>query len=57
MKKVKRLTDEKEDKRLHRFSVDVDDETWEAIKIKAVKERKKIKDILLELIKEYVKRG
>ncbi len=57
MKKGNRITDEKAISKMHRFSVDVDDDTWEAFRIKALKERKKIKDILLELIKEYIRRG
>ena len=57
MKKNKRKEEGKEVRKMHRFSVDVDDGTWEAMKIRAVKERKTVKEILAELIKEFLKRG
>jgi hypothetical protein len=56
MKKNK-VQDDQEIGKMHRFSVDVDDATWEAMKIRAIKERKTVKEILAELIKEYLRKG
>lgn len=49
------MTNNKE--KIHRFTVDLDDETWEALKIRAVKERATMREIIIALIRDYLKRG
>ncbi len=57
MKKEKHKDIEKEVKPVHRFTVDLEDDLWESLKIRAVKERATMREIIIALIKEYLKKG
>lgn len=57
MKKEKRKDIKKEAKPVHRFTVDLEDDLWEEFKVRAVRERKTMREIIIALIKEHLKRG